>query len=30
MRVAMDRVDFSSEPEADTVVSLVKALAIEP
>ena len=30
MRAVMDRVDFSSEPEADTMVRLVKALAIEP
>lgn len=30
MRAAMDRVDFSSEPETDTMVRLVKALAIEP
>lgn len=30
MRAVMDRVDFSSEPEADTMVRLVKALDIEP
>jgi serine/threonine-protein kinase RsbW len=30
MRAIMDQVDFSSEPEAGTIVQLVKTLAIEP
>lgn len=30
MRAVMDRVDFSSEPEADTIVHLVKELVTEP
>lgn len=30
MRAVMDQVDFSSEPEADTIVHLVKMLTIEP
>jgi hypothetical protein len=30
MRAVMDQVDFSSEPEAGTIVRLVKSPAMEP
>jgi serine/threonine-protein kinase RsbW len=30
MRAVVDELDFASEPEADTIVRLVKALSIEP